>query len=250
MHRIAFFVALILSMWAAPGRADFVSFEFGGLIQSVLDTHGVLDGSIVPAGRIHGRVQYDANDTDLQADPGFGSYMQNPPVGQLRVDIGSYTLEVPADIPVRYSILDDWRFDPSDPLLDSFAWSMEGNAFPFPGTPSSVVNIMWMILDTHDTTVLASDSLPPEVLDISDFPNQEIRRFGITGCLTSELDGYFCDPEESIEIFGIIDMLPEPALSASNFAVVGALTLLARRSRCSRRARRHISKQIGPERIR
>lgn len=217
---------------APPAASAPVAFGCGGVILSVADTHGVLDGSIVPTGRLRCEVRYETPGTDFfPAEPDLGAYAQNPPTAELRVEIGSYLLEVPMSLPVRFGVLDDWRGSPSEPFLDSFSWRMEGATFPFPGTPDSVVNEIAFSVDTLDTSVLASDALPLAVLDIADFPNPDRRRFAITGCRVTELSGFLCTGGPSIAIYGITDTLPEPGAMASGLACLGGLGALARRRR-------------------
>jgi hypothetical protein len=231
LHVSALAAAIVLGPGSAAD-ADSVDFACGGVIQSVVDTHGVLDGSIVPMGRIRCQVHYETPGVDaFPGDPDLGSYFQNPPTGQLRVEIGSYVLEVPMSIPVRFGVLDDWSGGSSEPFRDSFSWSMEGANFPFPETPDSVLEQLRFAMDTLDTSALTSDALPPAPLDIADFPNPEIRRFAITGCRAAELSGTFCVPTPTIAIHGIIDTVPEPGAAASGLACLGVLSALARRSR-------------------
>lgn len=237
MYRSGLFAALMFLIGTEGAVAESVSFTFGGFIQTVEDTHGVLDGSIVPEGRIYGQVRYDTDATDVFSDdPTLGGYWQNPPVSQLRVELGSYVLEVPESIAVSFVVDDNWRFAPENPPSDGLGWRMEGNTFPFPGTASSVVQAMIFSIGTEDDSVLSSDELPLHILDIADFPDSSKRRFSITGCLPSEIETY-CSYPESIAIFGIIDTVPEPGTAASSAAALGALGVLHTLTR-RRRARR------------
>lgn len=222
-------LGLLMLAQAPTVQAATVSFSFGGFVLTASDTHGVLDGSIVPMTRITGHVEYDTlGSTDIfDADPTLGLYFQNPPMGQLRVHIGTYALEVPMEIPVRFMTSDDFRLAAADPFMDRFDWRMEGDTFPFPGTASSRINQMIFSLRTADTSVLLSDALPTAPLDIADFPNPDLTFFIITGCLTSELSDFFCTPE-SIQIFGTIDMLPEPGDALSGLAALAVLAAIAR----------------------
>ncbi len=83
-------------------------------------------------------------------------------------------------------------------------------------------------MNTHDLSVFSSDALPTAPLDIADFPNPDIRRFEIKGCLDTELSAEFCVPDETIQIFGIIDTVPEPDGTACGLAVLAALAVTGR----------------------
>lgn len=229
-----FLLGLLVLAQASTAQAVPVSFSFGGFVLTVADTHGVLDGSIVPMTRITGHVEYDTlGSVDFESDPTVGVYSQNPPTAQIRFHIGSYTIEIPMAIAISFATFDNWHFDPADPPIDGFSWRMEGDTFPFPDTASSRINSMLFGVDTEDTSVLLSDALPAGPLDIADFPNPDVTRFSIEGCLASELSGFFCTPQ-SIQIFGTIDALPEPGGAISGLAALVALVALRRgRSRRS-----------------
>lgn len=221
-------LGLLVLAQAPAVQAARVAFSFGGVVSTVVDTHGVLDGSIVPMTRITGHVEYETPGIDIfDSDPVISLYLQNPPMGQIRVHIGTYMIEVPMEIPAQFTVLDDWRFASLDPPKDVFDWRMEGDTFPFPDTASSRINAMIFRLQTLDTSVLLSDALPTSRLDMLDFPNPDTTSFSITGCLASELSGFFCTPT-SIRINGTIDTLPEPDGATFGLAALVALAALAR----------------------
>lgn len=217
--------ACLLASWAPSARAVTVEFAFGGYVQSVLDTHGVLDGSIAMGTRLRGSARYDSALVDFfPAEPEFGEYAQPIPPGSFVVQLGSYTLSPPS--PLRLGILND--FPVGETLVESFGWSFQGGAFPVPGAPGASFNLVDFRMDSPGTFTFATDALPTAPLDIADFPNREITRFAITGCLDVELSDFFCVPDETIAIYGIIDTVPEPQGVAGALAALAALRAIAR----------------------
>ena len=213
--------ALLVAIAMAPAaRAATVAFSFGGVVQTVLDSHGVLDGSITPGSRLSGQARYETELTDLEAGATMGRYLQPVPPGSFSFDLGSYHVVVPSFLTLL--VYDDFFSG-----RDTFAWRHEGATFPIPGVPGASFNLVSVDLDTTNDGVLTSDALPSAPLDLADFPDPDVTRFGITGCLDTELDDFFCVPDETIAIYGVIDTLPEANATAAAFAALATLACLA-----------------------
>jgi hypothetical protein len=196
-------LAALLAPASARGAA--LSFVFEGTVDTVTDTHGVLDGSVVPGTMLLGRMTYDLESPDIDPDVDEGIYLLPVPPNALEIDFGSYAIDVP--VTFKLLVYDDVAFGP----LDEFRWLTEGASFPFPGLPGVTLERLGFTLRDLSTTAFSSDALPSEVLDLDAFPDE--RSFLVTGCLDSEFD-LVCS-EVSLIIAGEVTPFPSRAAMRS-----------------------------------
>jgi hypothetical protein len=224
-HRVS---GLLWVLLAGAAQAEPVTLHVQGAVDSVVDSHGLLDGSILVGTRLSAVLRYDTSRPDALADPSLGIYTESIPPGEFAIDVGNYAIDVPAR--VLLLVYDDYAI--GNESFESFSVRYEGATFAVPGTPGASFDSLIFRIDAADTTAFASDALP-ESIDFDDFPNRSLTRFGIEGCLDGELVGFTCSPR-SIQIYGVIDAVPESDRSAAAIAAIGALVIRRRRSRVRR----------------
>jgi hypothetical protein len=223
-------VVVALATFAIAGAASAgpppSEFWFWADVLGVTDTHGVLDGTIHVGTNVVGRVRYDPATADDSVDPQIGSYAPAVPPGAFFVAVGAYNVTVPS---VRLLVFDDFNFASVPPPFDSFDWRFEGATFALPGAAGVSLNSLVFRMDDASTTAFSSDALPQGPVDVADLPSTG---FTIGGCLDTELNGFFCEPSQSLVISGEIVRVPEPSWTA---AALAAGIVLARRRRAGLR---------------
>jgi len=204
------FVAGLLTTGVSPANAYPVTFEFSGTINSIGDSHGLLDGSVVLGTPFAGSVTFESTMTDdLPDDPHQGVYTSagTPSSISMALTVGSYRFAGGGgDVLVQdFSDKDTLRVRTNDFASEGFFIAEMGVRF-----------------GDFDGTALASDALPmiPPVLALC-----EIRSLYLRG----EEAG-----APSFTLGGTVATLtPEPISIAA--LAIGGLVLLPHRRRICRR---------------
>jgi len=149
-----------MTLGVASAGAVPITFEFGGVVDSVSDPHSVLHGEITPESSFSGSFTFDSTPPDSEPDdPELGLYESSSATSH--VQIGSLLITAPTGAPHTITVFDG----PSDRL------SMSNNGYEAGGF--QILELGVSPLD-RSATVFSSDALPttapePVAFDLARF---------------------------------------------------------------------------------
>ena len=196
-------VALVAAglIFASPTRAELVSFVADGTIFDLVDVHGILDGSVSLGGPMRALVIYDTDVADLSSgDPVAGTYPQAVPPALLRVEMGSYAIEVPTTYVLE--VVDGGLFG------DNLLFRRENSRFPFPSEPGVTIDFVSLGFLDGSGLVFSSDAIPTLPPTLTDF---EAAQLDVTGCLDGESGTIVCPAPNTLAVRATITTVPEPS---------------------------------------
>jgi hypothetical protein len=213
------FLVLLSLAAAAPASATPVTVLITGTWDTVEDTAGVTDGSIVVGGSFTATLVYDDTATDLDPDPNNGGYVFPAGSSDFTLDTGNFSFVPGSDLVI--AIENDNGFGEDQIFL--FAEDYSGTGPFAAGTGIGGTAFANPLLTDTTATALSTDDLTGVVWTIGSYDLTNFYFFaGVTGA----------SPGDFIELSGTItglSILPEP--STLLLGLVGALGLAAARLR-------------------
>lgn len=200
----------------APSHAEFVDFVAEGTVDSVLDFHRTLDGSVARRVPMRAIVSYDTAAPGEEISDTQNWYRPLVPPSLLRFEVGTYSIEVPD---YRIAVLDDF-FGTSD------SYGLRSHdGFPFPGLPGVWIGVIAVGFEDPTGTIFQGTGLPTTPPVLADFENAQIT---LQACLDSEITSSgFCPGNPAIRVIASVIAIPEPAAAMIGVSAMVALAGVA-----------------------